>query len=63
MISAFRDRAVQRQIPISSADVASVAGLASYYIPKLLQPNPVRRLGISLARPPPGGVRTKNRIA
>jgi hypothetical protein len=46
MISAFRDRAEQRHIATSSAAVAAVAGLPSYYIPKLLQANPVRRVGI-----------------
>jgi hypothetical protein len=46
MISAFRDRAAQRQIPMSSAAVADVAGMPSYYFPKLLQANPVRRVGI-----------------
>jgi hypothetical protein len=46
MISAFRDRAAQRHIAMSSAAVADVAGVANYYFPKLLQANPVRRVGI-----------------
>jgi hypothetical protein len=52
MIAAFRARASERRIAITSADVAATAGLASHYIAKLLTPskNPVRRVGmISLA--------------
>jgi hypothetical protein len=51
MISAFRDRAAQRSIPMSSAAVADVAGVANYYFPKLLQANPVRRVGINSLGP------------
>jgi hypothetical protein len=51
MISAFRDRAQQRKIAVSSAAVADLAGLATYYIPKLLQANPVRRVGINSLGP------------
>jgi hypothetical protein len=52
MIAAFRARANERRIAITSADVAATAGLPSHYIAKLLSPskNPVRRVGmISLA--------------
>jgi hypothetical protein len=51
MISAFRDRAAQRHIAMSSAAVADVAGVANYYFPKLLQANPVRRVGINSLGP------------
>jgi general stress protein YciG len=48
MIEAFRARANERRIAITSADVAATAGLASHYIPKLLSPskNPMRRVGM-----------------
>ena len=48
MIAAFRARANERRIAITSPDVAQTAGLAAYYIPKLLTPskNPVRRIGM-----------------
>jgi hypothetical protein len=48
MIAAFRARANERRIAITSADVAATAGLPSHYIAKLLSPskNPVRRVGM-----------------
>jgi hypothetical protein len=48
MIEAMRNRAADRRIAITSADVAATAGLASHYIAKLLSPskNPVRRVGM-----------------
>jgi hypothetical protein len=55
LILAFRARAHERRIAITSPDVAEVADLASYYIPKLLSPskNPVRRVGINSLGPLP----------
>jgi hypothetical protein len=48
MIEAFRARANERRMAITSPEVAQTAGLTSYYIPKLLTPskNPVRRVGM-----------------
>ena len=45
LIAAFRARAQERRIAITSADVAKVAGLADYYVAKLLARNPVKRIG------------------
>jgi len=45
MIEAFRARAHERRIAITGADVAKVAGLADYYVAKLLARNPVKRIG------------------
>jgi hypothetical protein len=48
MIEAFRARANERRIAITSQAVAQISGLPSYYVPKLLTPskNPVRRIGM-----------------
>lgn len=46
LIAAFRVRAQERRIAITSADVAKVAGLADYYVAKLLSVNPVKRIGM-----------------
>jgi hypothetical protein len=46
MVTAFRARAQQRRIAITSPDVAEVAGLAGHYVAKLLAVNPVKRVGM-----------------
>jgi len=46
LISAFRDRVDQRRLALSSPGVAEVSGLPAFYLNKLLQPNPIRRIGM-----------------
>ena len=50
MIAAFRARAAERKIAVSSESASHVAGLTDQYLAKLLAPRPVRRIGmLSLA--------------
>jgi hypothetical protein len=44
-LDALRLRAKERKLAVSSEAVAEVAGLPGKYIAKLLQPNPIRRVG------------------
>jgi hypothetical protein len=46
LVDAFRARAHQRRIAITSDNVAAVSGLPSFYVAKLLSAHPVRRVGM-----------------
>jgi len=46
LVNAFRARAQERKIAITSSSVAAMANLPEYYIPKLLAVHPVRRIGM-----------------
>jgi hypothetical protein len=45
LVEAFRERAQQRRIAITSPEVAAMANLPDYYVAKLLSVHPVRRIG------------------
>jgi hypothetical protein len=45
LIAAFRAAAAARHIAIGSENVATVSGLPSNYVAKLLQPRPTKRIG------------------
>jgi hypothetical protein len=46
LVDAFRTRAQERKIAITSSNVAAMANLPEYYVAKLLSVNPVRRIGM-----------------
>lgn len=51
LVDAFRARAQERKIAITSSNVAAMANLPDFYVAKLLSVHPVRRIGIDLTRP------------